>query len=227
MKNKILKQINISNSTITNDKVSNYITISRTEHLSTLNLEDKNKNYKYRKNEKCINNVEAQNNYDNNNYLIKKKKENLYNNNIINFNNNNGYNYNNINLGNRTDKQYNNFYSERNDNRNYYNNMNINKGYIYKNNSTPKMIIPKESFSPENKKYVYQNYNKNYKLKDNKENIEEFSNQNNYNINQKYNTFNDASLPVKKNIYKSNNYNNNKNINHRQKSANTLNTINF
>ena len=46
MKNKILKQINISNSTITNDKVSNYITISRTEHLSTLNLEDKNKNDK-------------------------------------------------------------------------------------------------------------------------------------------------------------------------------------
>jgi hypothetical protein len=46
MKNKILKQINISNSTITNDKVSNYKTISRTKYLSTLNLEDKNKNEK-------------------------------------------------------------------------------------------------------------------------------------------------------------------------------------
>ena len=133
-----------------------------------------------------------------------------------------------MNFGNyRTDKQYSNYYSERNENRNYYNNMNINKGYVYKNNSTPKMAIPKENFSPENKKYVYQNYNKNYKIKDNKENIEEFSNQNNYNINQKYNTYNDTTLPVKKNIYKSNNYNNNKIINHRQKSANTLNTINF
>ena len=195
------------------------------------NYEDNNKNY-HRENEKCINNVEAQNIYDSNNNNSRKKKENIYNKNNINFNNmnNNGYNYNNMNLGNynRTEKQYNNYYSERNENRNYYNNMNINKGIVYKNNSTPKMIIPKENFSPEAKKVLYQNYNKNYKLKDNKENIEEFSNQNNYNTKQKYSSFNDVVVPVKRNIYKSNNYNNNnKNINHRQKSANTLNTINF
>ena len=39
-------QINISCSTITNEKGTNYLTGSRTEHLSTLNLEDKNKNDK-------------------------------------------------------------------------------------------------------------------------------------------------------------------------------------
>ena len=194
--------------------------------------EHNNKNYKHRKNEKCINNVENPNYYD---YISKKKKENIYNNNIINFNNmnNNGNNYNNYNHGNfQEDKKYNNYNSERNANKNYYNNMNINKGFIYKNNSTPKtaLAIPRGNFSPNDKKILYQNYNKNIKYKADKENMEEISNQNNYNNNiQRHNSFNDMAVPVAKNYYRGNNNfnNNNKNVNHRQKSANTLNTINF
>ena len=140
--------------------------------------------------------------------------------------NNNGYNYNNPNnhVNYPEEKQYNNYYSQRNG-KNYYNNMNINKGgYIYKNYSTPKMMIQgqKDNFSPDPKKMPYQNYNK--KL-NNKENNEDFSNQNI----QRHSSFNDVCVPIKKNYYRTNNnYNNNNNKNnHRQKSANTLNTINF
>ena len=46
LKKKKNSQINISCSTITNDKGTNYLTGSRTEHLSTLNFEEKNKNDK-------------------------------------------------------------------------------------------------------------------------------------------------------------------------------------
>ena len=196
------------------------------------NSEEYNRNYKHRKSEKCINNVE---NPNYNEYTNRKKRENAYNNNIINFNNvdNNNGNYynNNFNHGDfQEDKRYNNYYSERNANRNYYNNMNINKGFIYKNNSTPKVVIggQRSNFSPNDKKVLYQNYNKNIKYKSNKENMEELYNQNNYNNIPRHNSFNEMAVPVTKNYYRgNNNYNNNKNISHRQKSANTLNTINF
>ena len=78
MKNKILKQINISNSTITNDKVSNYITISRTEHLSTLNLEDKNKNDKRKSYSNDFNNFKRKSNNINsikNTYYFSQRNE--------------------------------------------------------------------------------------------------------------------------------------------------------
>ena len=188
--------------------------------------EDYNRNYKHKKNEKCINNVESPNYYDN-----RKKKEIIYNN-KINFNNmnNNTYNYNNANHGHhQEDKQINNYYSERNANKNYYNNININKGIIYKNNYTPKMLIQgqKENYSFDNKKILYQNCNINNNIRDNEENVEEFSNQNYYANNKRTSPFNDP-LQNKKGFYRpNNNYNNGKNINQRHKSANTLNTINF
>ena len=126
------------------------------------NCDDSNKSYKHRKIEKCINNAGTPNYYDNN-YYNKKKKESIYNNNIINFNdmNNNEYNHNNPNnhVNYPEEKQYNNYYSQRNG-KNYYNNMNINKGgYIYKNYSTPKMMIQgqKDNFIPDPKKMPYKN----------------------------------------------------------------------
>ena len=190
------------------------------------NNEDYNKYYKHKKNEKCINNVETPNYYDN-----RKKKEVIYNN-KINFNNmnNNTYNHNGNHGHYQEDKQINNYCSERNNNnKNYYNNVNINKGIIYKNNYTPKMAIQgqKENSSFDNKKIFYQNYNiNNNKIKDNIENCQEFSNQNYYN-NKRSSPFNEIGQN-KKNLYRTNNnYNNIKNINHRHKSANTLNTINF
>ena len=144
--------------------------------------------------------------------------------------NNNAYNYNNPNHGQyQDDRKFNEFFSERNINANYYNNMNINKGGIYKNNSTPKMGIPKQkdNYNTENKNGNYQNYNNNYKIKENKKNYEEFTQQqNNFNNTQRFSPYNNV-IPSKKSMYKQNNYNNNKNINHRHKSANTLNTINF
>ena len=190
------------------------------------NYEDYNRNYKYKKNEKCINNVESPNYYDN-----RKKKEFIYNN-KINFNNmnNNTYNYNNANhCHHQEDKHINNYYSERNANKNYYNNININKGIIYKNNYTPKMLIQgqKENYSFDNKKILYQYYNINNNIRDNKENFEELSNQNYYAKNKRTCPFNDP-LQNKKGFYgPNNNYNNGKNINQRHKSSNTLNTINF
>ena len=183
-----------------------------------------NNRIKQKKNEKNLNEEKAQS-YNH------KNKENKYNNHIINFNNDKYYKNNKSNIN--PEENFNEHLSERfYEINNYNNNININKGLLYKINSTPKPYQQNKinyskqtpNFYPGNNKKVRLGENIFYVPANEKQNYEE---EKKNNKNQKHNSFNEAN--VKKNYYrKSNHYNSKKPVNIiYKKGSNNLNTINF
>ena len=110
--------------------------------------------------------------------------------------------------------------------------MNINKGLLYKVNSTPKPYQQnKINYSKPDSNY-YPDYNKKIRMGENMFSPEEnekfnYEEEIKNNISQKHNSFNEAN--IKKNYYrKSNHYNSKKPVNIiYKKTSNNLNTINF
>ena len=191
-----------------------------------------NKSFKYKKNEKCLNDEKIFNYKDNH-------KEYIYNNHIINFNNanNNSYGKHNNNYNNDFDDKFNNHMSERAYTNNYYKNINnIKKDLLYKVTSTPKPFN-KEKIEYYQEYDYYKAYNNNrieennklFNKENEKQNYENdnYENKNKGNYLKKYNSFN--GINTKKNYYrKSNHYNTKKVVNTNiKKGANNLNTINF
>ena len=174
-------------------------------------------NYRHRRSERyndSYKNDDRAQNYENNS---RKRKENI---NFNNMNNNRQFNDSNNNSAfHRERQQQNDYYSERNYNKNCYNNFNINKDTSFKNNTISRITYQgqMDTFSPD-KRMVNQNYNKGF-YNENEDDYFERRNigyQNNYNSIQKHNSFNNASITNKKI----------RNVNHRQKNSN-MNTINF